>query len=543
MLPGSHSRRVAIAYLLLASIYLLYLPHAEFLLDDWFVLGKYQAAQEAGRAEQFRIFTAYLQNQFHNQFRFQWLSFSLGYALWLLFGYSPGVMFTVFLISHLACAIVLRDVVERLGIGAGPAFLSGALFLLLPTAHGALFWSFNCFYYVWSTFWFLLYLRSLVPALWAGKIERRQAAEQSLFLLLALFSGDPIFALLVAGAPLVGWFLQSKAGVRATLLAWSTVGVAAVCYALLINKAPMLEQGVGLRYDFSPGNLRSNVVAILDTYRRLTGLGGDAFYRLWPSVAGLAAGCGAAAVVLLLVGRLRWSAPARAGRGAGCGPGGPPHNAVAALGLAFALWVVAYGPILFLKGHELRYSYVPSPYLALAISIVVFALPVVRSPVAAALAAWLALATVADIERCWIPQSRHLRAFAQTLRGFRDIQPADLLIVAGTPAWIGTAPDFAFHSGGFSKPFAEHVSRVRDLKVGTDIVSEAGHLRVFDATYIRDMEAGEPARTRALVMEADGRFTERHLLAQEVDPGAYRLYALKGYVGRSHRSTCFAGSS
>ncbi len=530
MPPGSHSRYAAIAYLLLASIYLLYLPQAQFLLDDWFVLGKYQAAREAGTAEQFRVFTAYLQNQFHDQFRFQWLSFSLGYVLWLLAGYSPGVMFTVFLISHTACAMLLRDVGERIGIGAGAAFLSGVVFLLLPTTHGALFWSFNCFYYVWSTFWFLLYLRSLAPALKAGKLERKQAVEQSFFLLLALFSGDPIFALLVAGAPLLAWFLRSKAGVRATLLAWGTVGVAATFYALLINKARMFEHGVGLRYDFSPANLWANLGAIAHTYARLTGLGADAFYRFRPSVAGVAAGIGAAVAVLFV-----WRAGSReapqAGQGAGCGPGGPPHHkSILALWMAFALWVVAYGPILFLKGHELRYSYVPSPYLALAISIVVCGLPWARVP-AAVLTAWLAVATVADIEQCWIPQSRNLRAFGETLRSFRDVKAGDLFIVAGTPAWIGTAPDFALGSGGFSKPFAEHVTGTPDLRVGTDIVSESGRLRVFDPTYIRDMEPAEPHRTRALVMEADGRFTERHLLAQEVHPGAYRLYALKGYAG------------
>ncbi len=500
--------------MLLASIYLLYLPYAEFALDDWFVLGRYQAAREAGAGEQIHVAGLILRNQFHDQFRFQWLSFSLGYLLWLLVGYAPRVVFVVIVASHTACAALLRAALEALGVGFGPAFLSGVLFLLLPTTHGALFWSFNCLYYVWSTLWFLLYLRTLAPSLMSGQIERGAAVRMAVFLLLALFSGDPIFTLLLAAAPLAAWFLRSRAGVRATLLACATVGIAAALYALLINKARMMSSGVGLRYDFSAPTLRGNFLAILDAYRRLTGVTADAYYRLQPTAAAAVAGVGAACVTAFcLRGEKATRRPWRA------------------LALAAGLWAAAYGPIWFLRGHELRYDYVPSPYLALAMALAALAWPVVRLPLAAVLACWFAVATVAEIEQCWIPQSRNLRALEDKLRQMKQIQPGDLVIVSGAPAWVGTAPHFALQAGGAAKPFAEHVTGVRGLEVAPEIVEEGGRLRVLDSTYIRDLKVEETSRTRVLVVEPDGRLTERRLLAEPAGHGVYRLYALKGYAG------------
>jgi hypothetical protein len=64
-----------------------------------------------------------------------------------------------------------------------------------------------------------------------------------------------------------------------------------------------------------------------------------------------------------------------------------------------------------------------------------------------------------------------------------------------------------------------------------EIVSDGGRLRVYHRNYMRDLEPNEPARTRVLAVEAGGRLGERHVLAHEVAPGAFRLYALRGYAG------------
>ncbi|MBI3664823.1 MAG: hypothetical protein HY236_01120 [Acidobacteria bacterium] len=510
----SYQLLAAIAYLLLASIYLIYLPHAEFVLDDWFILERYQAARDAGGAEPFRVAVAIFQNLIHNQFRFYWLSFLTSYLVWLAAGYAPGVVFAVILLVHAWNAILLRQTLERLGIGSRPAFLVGVVFLLAPAAHSALFWSFNISCFVWSTVWFVLYWRSLAASLVAGRLEGRAAARQALFLVLALFSGDPVFGLLVATAPLTAWFLRSKTGLRATLLAWGTVLTAAGFYTLLVNKAPLMAMGFGLRYEFSPRRSWENFIAIINTYRRLTGLGPGAFYRLQFTWQAGAAALLAAAVTLL--GLRRADAE--------------KTPALRTCLLAAGLWLAAYGPIWFLRAHEYRYDYVPAPYLALALATAALAVPALRMPLAAALAGWLAMATLADMGQCWIPQSRNLRAIAARLRQL-PVEPHDLIIVSNTPLWLGTAPHFAFLAGWASTPFAEHVTGVHGLEAACEIVSDAGRLRVYHRNYMRDLKPDEPRRSWVLVVEANGEVTERRLLAQEIRGGAYRLYPLKGYTG------------
>ncbi|HZS51474.1 MAG TPA: hypothetical protein VFA54_11470 [Bryobacterales bacterium] len=514
MTLGSQRRYAIAAYLILASVYLLYLPHAEFVLDDWLVLRRYQEVRQAGAAAQIKMLVAIIENQFHGQFRFQWLSFSFAYLLFLAVGYSPKVIFAVFLLLHVASALVLRDVLERLKIGAGPAFLGGAVFLLLPSTHGPVFWSHNCSYYIWSTFWFLLYMRSLAASFAAGRLTAPAAGRQALFLTLALFSGDPIFCLLLAGAPLAAWYLHSKAGRKATLLAWSTVGIMGALYALLINRARIIQAGVGLRYSFTHANLRSNVHSILETYGRLTGFATGSFYAIQPTFTALAFAALAASLVIF---GLKMCEARRA----------PIRRTLL---LAAGLWAAAYGPIWFLLAHEFRYDYVPSPYLALGIAALVCWSPALRLPLAGALMAWLAAANVADIRQCWIPQSDNLRLVARSLRA-TDPRPGDLIIVSQTPMWIGTAPNFAFLASWASTPFAEHVTGVHGLETGTDIIDEGGRLRVFHYDHLEDLTPERAAHTVLLVEEGNGRIGRRHLLADEARPGGYRLYALKGYTG------------
>lgn len=493
------------------------------MLDDWLVLGRYEAVRQAGAGAEVRMALTILENQFHNQFRFQWLSFGIGYLLFLAVGYSPRLMFALFLLLHAGCAEALRRALEALGIARRLAFVTGAVFVLLPSTHGPLFWSHNCSYYIWSTLWFLLYLREAAASLRAGRLTGNSAARQALFLLLALFSGDPIFGLLAAGAPLAAWFVRAdrKAAAQATLLAWGTLGAAAALYALLINKAPIMQQGIGLRYSFSAASVRASLAAIVDTYERLTGVTPRSFYHL--RLGGAAGAAAALAAVIALLGCWAVSRNGPLGR----------HRSSAGrtVALAAGLWVAAYGPIWFLKAHEFRYDYVPSPFLALALATIVLAIPRLRAALAAGLVAWMAAATVADIRQCWIPQSDSLRAIARSLRAMPDLQPGDLIVVSNIPLWIGTAPHFAFMADWASTPFAEHATGVHDLRTACEIVDDGGRLRAFHYDVMRDLNVQDPARTHVLVVDADGRLTERRLLAEPVRPGEYRLYALKGYAG------------
>lgn len=480
------------AYALLALLYLLYLPHAQFVLDDWFVLGRYEQAREAG--ELGRTALAIVQNQFHGQFRFQWLSFLLGYGLWLAVGYSPKIVFLVSLSLHTGCAAALRSALGKLGVGKGEAFLAGALFLLLPTTHGALLWSFNCAFFLWSTLWFLLFLREF-----AGD---GPPWRQLTFLLLALFSGDPVFGLLVV-APLVAW-----RGWRKAVLVWGTVATAAALYALLVNKAPVFQAGLNVRYQFDLHQAGATLAIIGNVYRKMTGLTADSYYRL----AGRWWALGSAAVVAwgLRAHRVedtRWKS----------------------LRLAAALWGAAYAPILFLRAHEFRYDYVPSPYLGLGLAAAT-AWPRGRIALGAALAGWLAMATVGDIEQSWIPQARRLRAIEEKLKALRP-DKGDTIVVSNTVMWIGTAPHLAFLAGWASTPFAERVTGVRGLEAACEIVDEGDALRLRHRNYRRDWKPEEAGRTRVFVVDQEGRLDERRLLARAVGGGKYQLYRLKEYLG------------
>jgi hypothetical protein len=201
--------------------------------------------------------------------------------------------------------------------------------------------------------------------------------------------------------------------------------------SLVINQTPIRAQGVGMRLVFSPAIIRNNLVTIIDTYRRLSGVAEGSYYELRPSLWALAAAAVAAAAVWLGLAGMKWKRE-RSGR---------------AYLFAAGLFVAAYGPIWVIRVHEFRYDYVPSPYAAAAVAMAVTALPVARLPAAALLAASLAVAVTANIEQCWIPQSRNTRAIGERLRGLGKFQPGDLVIVSGTTMWIGTAPHFTFLAG------------------------------------------------------------------------------------------------
>jgi hypothetical protein len=372
--------------------------------------------------------------------------------------------------------------------------------------------------------WFLLYLGSLAETLRAGRLETGAAVRQALFLLLALFSGDPVFGLLVVAAPLAGWWLRSRATVRATLLAWGVLAVAVSGYALVINRAPILQAGVGVRYEFTATSLAGNLATIFATYRKLTGWTADSYYHL--RVSGLAL---AAAALAVAVAAWWWRrAPVAS------------HTTRHPLWLAGGLWAAAYGPILFIRGHEFRYDYVPSPYLALALATAVLAWRALSVPLTAGLLVWLAMASVADLRQSWIPQSESLRVLAGWLRQADGVEPRDLFIVSGTTQWIGTAPHFAFLAGWGSSPWAEHVTGVRGVEAACEIVEDRGGLlRVYHRNYMRDWKPEEAGRTRVALAQRERSPAGRTLLAWEKRPGEYQLYALNGFRGPAVESRLY----
>src|SRR5262249_52997990 len=69
------SAAVLACLLALAGVYLLYLPHAGFVLDDWFLFQHFAKARLAGPEAQWKLAAALVQNTVWGSFRTNGLSF------------------------------------------------------------------------------------------------------------------------------------------------------------------------------------------------------------------------------------------------------------------------------------------------------------------------------------------------------------------------------------------------------------------------------------------------------------------------------------
>ncbi|MBI3696004.1 MAG: hypothetical protein HY238_14335, partial [Acidobacteria bacterium] len=115
------SRRVVpLSYLLLASVYWLYWRDAEFVLDDWFQFQFYR------QHPLWEVLRALLQNKLYSIFQLFWLS------CWVD---------ALAVLVHVINAWLLYQLASRLRVYPRMAWLAGALFVLIPTAHGPLFWN------------------------------------------------------------------------------------------------------------------------------------------------------------------------------------------------------------------------------------------------------------------------------------------------------------------------------------------------------------------------------------------------------------------
>src|SRR5712692_7767724 len=89
------ARSVLACYLLLASIYLYYLPHAEFVLDDWIALQKFEQARARGLKAEMGLVVSMVDGRFRETFRTHWLSLIFFLGLYHIGGLSPAFYFSV----------------------------------------------------------------------------------------------------------------------------------------------------------------------------------------------------------------------------------------------------------------------------------------------------------------------------------------------------------------------------------------------------------------------------------------------------------------
>jgi hypothetical protein len=511
------TRGAALAcYLLLASVYLLYWPHAEFVKDDWFLFHKFaEARAKGGRGE---LAKAMLQNRLWPSFRSNGLGFVCVYGLSLMAGARPRFYFAFAIALQSLLAYLLYLALLRLNLDARLSFLAGALFLLLPTAHNPLFWFPSCGHYLFSAFWFLIYFHSVAGSVRAGRLRARAALAQAVSLSLAALSGDQIFGLLALAALWLALCWASRAALASAALAWASLAAAGGLYIRFVNRAPV-RISVAERFHFSASQVKEHLAAIGADYRYLLGFGhGD--YRVASAGWGLAAAVAAGLLVFLWL----WRRPK---------PAAQP--ALRAVLLGAGMWAAGYGPIWFLGWSELRYHYVPTLGLAIALAGGGFALlgrSADRAPAAFAglLAAYSAATVVAEIRQCWIPQSDNLRAIARQLREWRDVNDRDIILVAGAPMTIGTAPHFALSSPYSAEPFVEAVTGARGLVTGGDVFCDHGRL-VPQNSNLHGLTREDLRRTHLLFIDGELHCSRRTLLACRAAPDGYEIHPLEGYRG------------
>ncbi len=515
---------VSLSFLALASVYLLYWPDAEYVVDDWFHLDRYYQGVGKSLGERLRILGLIFNNTIYGDvpiyvkqlyFVTNWINCLLVWA----FGYAPKVAFGVLLSVHWLNACLFEGLLRRLGAGRAAAFLAGATLLVIPTAHGPLFWPVNCAFFVWPTLWLLLYLRHAWGILERGRIGLKEGGIQAVLVLVTLFSGSPAAFLLLLAPAWMAWCFAGREKLRTaaavTALNWALVATAIGFYPPFSNKSKQADLP---RYYFTRQQLAGNTEWLALRLERLSGLTESSYYKLGDSTAAPLIGLTAGALVFLVARRL----------GPSSGTRSPARVALFAAGMA----VLAYLPLAVLWGATLRHYYTFSPYLSLLLMTPLAALGGTRrrvwGPAAAALlGAYFTACTVAEIEQCWRPQSRHLQALKDGLRRLTNLSPGDLVLVPRAELILGTAPHFALLGGPWDHLFAKSVTGVPDLKFWREIVVENGRLSLFHRGFMKPTDVSELERAHVLEGGPAGPFRPMRYWAEAAGPDSYRLRCLK----------------
>lgn len=513
-----NGRRIAVSFIVLGSVYLLYLPFAEFVLDDWLLYDVFIREQAAGWPGQLRLARILIQNKLYNAFQLHWLSYLIDSVLVWMLGYAPRILFALGILQHVLNAWLLYRLLAKLRLSLRLAYLAAAGFLLAPVSHGPLFWFLANSYYVRAPFFLFLYLLSLAATLEKGTLAARAAVWQGLLVAAILcLAGGPTIGLVLVGGPWMAlcFFPRQrwKLAAVAAALHWAVAAITLGIYVFLLNQIRPGQEQIAARYDFSSR-------FFWDVWQKiwlwhapgLSGVGRKAYYHLQAISLDLLVAVAVGLVVGLVARRL-------ADQGT-C----PPLRAAL---FAAGMLVLGYAPLAFLISMTLRHLYALSPYVALLSLALVWTVPRARLAAGPLLAAYFAWCTVAEMRQCWIPQSRHLQAVKAGLLKLKNLEAGDQIVLPRFPMVTGTAPNFALIQAPWDQCFARHVTGVPGLGFWREIVVESGQLRVFHRHYMRDTSLAELGRTHLLLGEPDGPYTPIRYWAEPVAPGQVRLRCFK----------------
>ncbi len=526
-------KRVLAVYACLSAVYLLYVPFALPVLDDWMYLQVFAQARAGGVGGEIAFLRHLIDNSWLSQFRTFWAGVAPVYALSLVAGFSGWPYFLLAWSAHLATALLLRRLVTALSGEEWLGFAAGAVYVVFPASNNALFWSVsNCFYYLQALV-FLWWLCSLWSKL-ALRQDYRYRWKDFLLLALVAFTGEQILPALLLLPPLTFWLFGREEDRRPFLRFWSAQSAAAIAllgfYTLVINRMP-IAQGFHNRYQDAPRWSPWPVAARL--FASLGLMPGLAEWRpAWRVDATLLALLAAAAIAFFWGARRLGRDPVPGAR--------PAKREMAKLTPAkLLLWSAAgaaltYLPVALLPGIEWRYLYVPAVFL---VSGGVAALAALGRRACLALA-FLATAyglslTYFEMRQCWIPESRVARAMIEALAASAPVREGAVVIFAHAPHAIGPAPSFIAGASWSQNSMLEHYTGAKGVEGARELlVNRQGELALYRRDSLAPFTSAGIPRLRVFVRAEDGRFVPKSLLALPAPGDRYQLLPLSS---RDHK--------
>jgi hypothetical protein len=509
------SRSVFAIYACLGAVYLLYLPHALPVLDDWTYLQAFSQAHARGLAGEIDLLRRLADNSIISQFRVFWVGFLPVLVVSLAAGLHGWPYYLLALLAHGITAVLLAGIVSLLAGDDRTGFIAGAIYMVFPAANGALFWPIaTSFYYVQAlafSAWFYYTWRKVAAA---G--DYRYGWKDFVILVPTVFTGEQILPLLVGLLP-ASWWIFGRPKKHRRFFQYCAIHTALLMglisiYILALNRMPVLG---GFQHRYHNANFPSLWAIPL---RLLAALGLRPSLAEWrpswrPELPLLVLLIAAAAAFAL---GLRRREP----------------NAFAASPLRLLVWSAAgafltFLPVVSLPGIEWRYLYVPAAFLGAAAAAMTGWTP----PQARAILGFLAVAygislTYFEMRQCWIPESREAQAIISTVENAVPIRPGEIFIFAHAPHAMGTAPSFiagaSWSLNSLLLAYAPQVQGAREL-----LVNEQGDLALYRRDSIVPFSRDAISRLRVYVRDAGGHYVRKSLLALPAPDRRYQLLPLQ----------------
>ncbi|MBI3697160.1 MAG: hypothetical protein HY238_20285 [Acidobacteria bacterium] len=516
------TRAILAVYASISAVYLLYLPHALPVLDDWMYLQLFHQARAGGIGAQLAFVHRLIDNTWLVQFRIFWASLMPVFALSYAADFAGWPYFLLAWTAHLLTAFLLARIVAALSGDPETGFAAGAVYAVFPAANNALFWSVsNCIYYLQSLcllWWFHLTWKKLA----AGDFRYRW--RNFALLLPVVFSGEQILPALALLLPVAFGLLGRRDDRPAFFRFWlshlAAMGAVVGVYAFAINGMSIL-QGFRNRYEGAHGwSLRPFSHTLFGSL----GLGQDFFQ--WPArwwthgpLLALALLCG----VSLWLAHHLWLAkgsPARLGE--------------------LLLWSVAgviltYLPAARLSSFEARYLYVPCMFLVAAgVAMIGLLARPFRLAVVFLTVSYFLAQTYFGMVQCWIPQSKEARGILDAVAAADPFEPREVLVFSGDHLSNGVAPSFITGASWALQSMLEHYTRADHVQGARDLViNEKGEMALHRRDSFRPFHRQELDRLRAFVRQPDNRFVPKSVLALPVAEDRFELIPLRSNAGRA----------